>query len=85
MSAISSSFHQLFLTQDGRPISPTTFHHILYKVSIAANLSHLHITPHSFRIGAAMTADVIQRMGCWSSHAFLHYIRLQVVHLTSHS
>lgn len=50
-----------------------------------SGLGNKGITPHSFRIGAATSAaalgipdDAIQRMGRWSSRAFLRYIKFHV-------
>ena len=48
-----------------------------------ANLSHLHITSHSFRIGAASWAvahghsiEQVKQMGRWRSDAVLKYVRI---------
>lgn len=87
-SAHDHLIYVLFTTHLGQPTSAITFSHVLHQVSISIRIDHLFITPHSFQISTAKTAaalsipaDIIQSMGHWSSSAFLHYIRLQVVSL----
>lgn len=82
-----SQWH-LFVTAQGPPVIARSFRSFLQLVSLLAGLSHLHITPHSFRTGAAsmaaalgISSEVIHRMGWWSSSAFMHYIRSQVISL----
>lgn len=73
----------LFCFCDGRPVSAARFRHFLAASLTFAGLSHLKITPHSFRIGAATMAAIryvpqssIQSMGRWKSNAFTKYIRI---------
>lgn len=75
----------LFLDSKGHPLSTLQFRSGLSHLVRLAGLSSLSITPHSFRVGAATSAaalgiseDVIQRMGRWSSRAFMRYIRYQI-------
>lgn len=75
----------LFLDHDGKPLSISSFRASLKRVVKTAGLSSKGISPHSFRIGAATTAaalgipdETIQRMGRWTSRAFLRYIRFHV-------
>ena len=79
----------LFLWQDGRYLTRSTFATVLKKIKPP------HITSmssHSFRIGAATTAAaagfpkwLIQSLGRWSSDCFRKYIRipLQTLHAVS--
>lgn len=75
----------LFLGEDRAPISSQIFRAWLARAVKVAGLSSVGITPHSFRVGAATAAAVIgipeetiQRMGRWSSRAFMRYIKIQV-------
>lgn len=75
----------LFLESDGSPCSIAQFRKDLARVVKSAGLASWGITPHSFRVGAATSAaaigipeDTIQRMGRWSSRAFLRYIKFQI-------
>lgn len=75
----------LFINSQGIPITSRSFRQSLKQVVLRAGLSSAGITPHSFRVGAATAAaavgipeETIQRMGCWSSRAFLRYIRFQI-------
>lgn len=78
----------LFITSTGQPVTFSQFRNVLRRLLDFCNLSTLHYTPHSFRIGActqAILAGVpehkIQHMGRWRSQAFRRYIR--VPNLTS--
>lgn len=75
----------LFIDSSGSPYSMLWFRVALSKISELAGLRARGITPHSFRVGAATSAaalgipeDTIQRMGRWSSRAFMRYIKYQV-------
>lgn len=75
----------LFEESAGVPCSMSQFRSDLARVVKGAGLNNLGITPHSFRVGAATSAaalgipaDTIQRMGRWSSKAFLRYIKFQI-------
>ena len=72
----------LFCHMNNAPIQPAKFREFLN----IANLSSSHITPHSFRIGAATYAATqgsssqqIQAMGRWKSSAFQKYIRVRSI------
>lgn len=76
---------RLFINSSGSPYSVLWFRSALSKISELAGLRAWGITPHSFRVGAATSAaalgipeDTIQRMGRWSSRAFMRYIKYQV-------
>lgn len=75
----------LFLNFDGSPCTIARYRSDLARVVACAGLSSFGITPHSFRIGAATAAaaigipeETIQRMGRWSSRAFIRYIKFQI-------
>lgn len=75
----------LFIDSNKEPISVARFRSELARVVQAANLASRGITPHSFRVGAATSAaalgipeETIQRMGRWSSRAFMRYIKYQI-------
>ena len=58
------------------------------QVKRSTAMHKLHITPHSFRIGAATfaatqgyTAQQIQAMGRWKSSAFQRYVRVSSIQL----
>lgn len=75
----------LFLDSSGIPYSILHFRAALSRVVELASLRSWGITPHCFRVGAATSAaalgipeDTIQRMGCWSSRAFMRYIKYQI-------
>ena len=64
----------IFQAADGRPITYTSFSAILTRLVVLAKLRHLHIRPHSFRIGAASSAallsfpaSTIKVLGRWRS------------------
>ena len=85
-----SSPGPLFCDGANNPISPGRFRAVLRTALAHANLSTLHITPHSFRIGAAtyaatkgMSAQQIQAMGRWQSSAFQKYVRISSISLPS--
>ena len=78
----------LFCDQDNSPILSGTFREVLMQVKRSAAMHKLHITPHSFRIGAATfaatqgyTAQQIQAMGRWKSSAFQRYVRVSSIQL----
>lgn len=73
----------LFRNMNGSPITPYRFRSLLRTAVSHAALSDYHITPHSFRIGAAtyaatkgFTSTQIQAMGRWHSNAFRKYVRI---------
>lgn len=75
----------LFLDAAGQPVTIQQFRLKLAQVDRAAGLKSWGITPHSFRVGAATSAvaigipeETIQRMGRWTSRAFLRYIQFQI-------
>lgn len=75
----------LFSDDNGLPLSSRLFGAILRDACMQADLSDCRITPHSFRIGAATAAaaigipkETIQRMGRWTSRAFIRYIKYQI-------
>lgn len=75
----------LFLDDDGQPFSSRVFRICLSRIAAKAGLASRGITPHSFRVGAATSAaaigipvETIQRMGRWSSRAFVRYIKFQI-------
>lgn len=79
--------HQGYLFEEsvGVPCSISQFRADLACVVSRAGFKDSGITPHSFRVGAAtfaaalgIPADAIQRMGRWSSNAFLRYIKFQI-------
>ena len=79
---ISSSGY-LFVHADGTPLTRYQFGAVLSKALRAAGIDAAGFKSHSFRIGAAtwlaqkgVPFKVIQRMGRWSSDAFMRYIRL---------
>ena len=68
------------------PIQPAKFRELLHMAVVRANLASSHITPHSFRIGAATFAAAqgassqqIQAMGRWKSSAYQKYIRVSSI------
>lgn len=76
----------LFCFPRVQPVSYGYFSDCLKHSLSWAGLSHLRVTTHSFRIGAASYAasrgipdDEIQQMGRWQSLAFKRYIRLPSV------
>lgn len=75
----------LFANSDGSPCVINQYRSVLARVVHAAGLSGRGITPHSFRVGAATSAaavgipeETIQRMGRWTSRAFMRYIKFQI-------
>lgn len=75
----------LFSDEGGRPLSSRVFAGSLQEACASAGLLEHRYTPHSFRIGAATAAaaigipeETIQRMGHWSSRAFIRYIKYQI-------
>ncbi len=77
-----------FCNQDGSPVTPAAFRKLLATAQSQAGLKDIHITPHSFRIGAATyaatkgyTSQQIQNMGRWRSAAFQKYIRVPSIQL----
>ncbi len=72
----------LFCHFDSSPLTKYQFNGVLKKALAFSGLGGLHISAHSFRIGAATVAfergvsqNVIQQMGRWRSDAFFSYIR----------
>ena len=81
-----------FCLEGGKVVEASVFRDILSKAKSAANLGDMHITAHSFRIGAATfaashgyTATQIQAMGRWKSTAFEQYIRIPSIKLHASS
>lgn len=75
----------LFRSMDSLPLCAREVRRVLYRLSVWLGLPEGSLTPHSFRIGAATMAaslgipdEIISRMGCWSSKAYLSYIRCSV-------
>lgn len=80
-----------FCREDGKALEPAFFRTTLVAVKLAAGLESLHITSHSFRIGATTFAASrgysslqIQAMGRWKSDAFQRYIRIPSISLPDH-
>ena len=72
----------LFITEDGTPFTKMHLIKLLHATLREAGINPEFYKGHSFRIGAATTAaalglqdSTIQKMGRWSSSAFLAYIR----------
>jgi len=81
-----------FCLENGRALEPSLFRNTLTAVSRAAGLNSLHLTSHSFRIGAATFAasrgyssQQIQAMGRWKSDAFKRYIRIPSISMPMQS
>lgn len=77
----------LFVHVDGLPLTRFQFSAVLKKCLVKLNLDHLHITTHSFRIGAAteasrlgLSASAIQDLGGRKSNCFKTYIRPNLCH-----
>lgn len=75
----------LFCDEGGRPLPSRVFASFLKEACLSAGLVDQRYTPHCFRIGAATAAaaigipeETIQRMGRWSSRAFIRYIKFQI-------
>lgn len=75
-----------FSTYSGSPLAQPFLRSFLRSSLARAGLSPLHITPHSFRIGAATYAagagassEQLRSMGRWSSSAFQKYIRIPAI------
>ena len=99
VGCLSSFFHvrgnvpgPAFCLEGGKAVEALVFSDILSMSKSAANLGGLHITAHSFRIGAATfeasrwyTATQIQAMGRWKSTAFEQYIRIPSITLHASS
>ena len=72
----------LFQDTAGAAVSYELFSSVLRLLVKAAGLSHLHISPHSFRIGAATTAahcgipdSAIKALGRWQSVSYQVYTK----------
>lgn len=72
----------LFIHENGSPLTVYQFSAVLKRCLVYLRLSHLKITCHSFRIGAATEAariglqdNIIKKIGRWSSNSFQLYIR----------
>ena len=72
----------LFQDTSGSAVSYELFASVLRLLVRAAGLSHLHLTPHSFRIGAATTAahcgipdSAIKALGRWQSVSYQTYTK----------
>lgn len=75
-----SSF--LLVHANGNPLTIYQFKAVLKKCLLVLDLGHMHITFHSFRIGAAteasnsgFNADMIKHVGKWKSNCFRSYVR----------
>lgn len=75
----------LFLDESRRPYSTSSFRKLLRLIVSSVGLRDAGITPHSFHVGAAMTAaavgipvETIQCMRRWSSRALDRYIKFQI-------
>lgn len=75
-----------FCNMDNTPITAQKFRTMLRFALAHAGLSGFHITPHSFRIGAAtyaaamgLSSQQIQAMGRWKSSAFQKYVRISSI------
>ena len=73
---------QLFIWQDGQPLTRDQFIVEVKALLPAANYISSSYAGHSFRIGAATTAalvglpvHMIKTLGCWKSEAYQLYIR----------
>jgi hypothetical protein len=82
LHARGQSTGPLFLFRNGLPVTGAFFRDRLRQCLLMIGLDPPHYKGHSFRIGAASTAAAagltdtqIQRLGRWSSDAFLRYIR----------
>lgn len=70
----------LLVHADGKPLTVYQFKAVLKKCLFKLNLGHLHITSHSFRVGAATEAakygfnDMIKHVGRWNSKCFCSYV-----------
>ena len=72
----------LFITEEGKGWTSSMFRAALQDIMEALQLNKYHYNTHSFHIGAATSASLvnisdthIQRLGCWRSNAFQRYIR----------
>ena len=82
----------LFCITDGSPLTKSRFVEPVSSALSQAGVPIAGYSGHSFRIGAATAAaqagipdSVIQAPGCWSSPAFLRYIRTPRSHLANYS
>ena len=80
----------LFVKRDGSPLTKPMLVDMLHNALRCAGIDPTYYKGHSFRIGAATTAaalgiqdSLIQKMGRWSSAAFLAYIRTPHTELAS--
>ena len=72
----------LFALDSGAPVTRQLFVSVLEAVIKKSNLNKMSLNTHSFRIGGAtyaarrgMTQLQIQRLGRWSSNAYMKYLR----------
>lgn len=82
LSPLQAAWAPLFQRQNGSAVSYSIFASVLRLLVQAAGLSHLNITPHSFRIGAATTAahcgvpdSAIKALGRWQSISYQVYTK----------
>ena len=80
----------LFITHNNSPLTKQFFSTSLSAILTAAGLDHHRYNTHSFRIGAATSAELagvleldIKMLGRWRSNTFEHYIRIPREHLAS--
>ena len=75
----------LFIKEDGSALIKSEMVAVLHATLRLARIDPTFYKGHSFRIGAATTAaalgiqdSLIQKLGRWSSNAFLAYIRTKI-------
>ena len=80
----------LFILEDGGPLSRVKLVAAIQQGLAIGGVDVSRFSGHSFRIGAATTAtqvgipdSLIQALGRWKSSAFLSYIRMPLLQLTS--
>lgn len=85
LAACSHVQGPLFMLADGCPLKTSMVRSILFKLASISVIPTESSTSHAFCIGAATTVaaigvpdEVIDRRGCWSSRAYLSYIRCSI-------